>query len=189
MVVAPWTGRISLHVVTGVAATLVAVAQGAAQTENRPGLFKMAPQQREQPVRIASLSLEVRDPAKFATFNGDVHITQGELDLRTNALVVFYADMSAAKRSADGGRNQQQIQRMQARGAVVITQKDQRATGDQADFDVVGNRFTLNGNVVVTRCRDVMRSDRLSVDMTTGIYRMEGRVEGMLSPNARDEGC
>ena len=139
-------------------------------------------------MRIASLSLDVRDKAKLATFSGNVHIIQGELDLRSDTLLVFYDDMSGAKKAADGGRNQQQIRRMEARGAVVITQGDQRATGDQADFDVLGNKFTLNGNVVVTKCEDVMRGERLFVDMTTGIYRMEGRVQGVLSPKSR-EGC
>jgi lipopolysaccharide export system protein LptA len=65
----------------------------------------------------------------------------------------------------------------------VVTQKDQRAAADRLDFDVVANTLDLNGNVVVTRCGDVMRGQRLFVDMTTGISRMEGRVEGVLIPN------
>jgi len=182
--------RILLLVATLAAAMLMAVAQGGAQAERTPsGLFKAHPQKRAEPMRIASLSLEVRDKAKLATFSGNVHIIQGELDLRSNTLLVFYDDNNAgAKKAADSGRNQQQIRRMEARGAVVITQGVQRATGDQADFDVLGNTFTLNGNVVVTKCEDVMRGERLLVDMTTGIYRMEGRVEGVLSPKSR-EGC
>jgi lipopolysaccharide export system protein LptA len=68
----------------------------------------------------------------------------------------------------------------------VITQNDQRATADYAEYDVLKNVLAMNGNVVVTRCDDVMRGERMLVDMTTGISRMEGRIEGVLSPKG---GC
>jgi lipopolysaccharide export system protein LptA len=181
--------RIPLLVATLAAAMLAAAAPGGAQTERTPsGLFKMQ-QKRDEPVRIASLSLEVRDKDKLATFSGSVHIIRGELEVRSETLRVFYDDMAGARKTVDGGRNQQQMRRLEARGAVLITQRNQRAAGDQADFDVRANTFTLNGNVVVTRCGDVMRGDRLFVDMKTGVSRMEGRVEGVFAPNSRDEGC
>ena len=34
-----------------------------------------------------------------------------------------------------------------------------------------------------------MRGERLFVDMTTGLSRMEGRVDGVLDPKSRDGGC
>ena len=179
--------RIPLLVATLAAAMLVAVAQDGAQAERTSfGLFKAHPQKRAEPVRIASLSLDVRDKVKLATFSGNVHIIQGELALRSDTLLVFYDDMSGAKKAADGGRNQQQIRRMEARGSVVITRNDQRATADYAEYDVLKNMLMMNGNVVVTRCEDVMRGERLTVDMTTGISRMEGRIDGVFSPKG---GC
>ena len=51
------------------------------------------------------------------------------------------------------GSGQQQIRRMEARGSVVVTQKDQRAIGDRAEFDMRTNTVTLIGNVVVTQGR------------------------------------
>ena len=77
---------------------------------------------------------------------------QGETDVRCNELVVFYddeKDKSGAKKGAAAGRRrgQQQIRRMEARGKVVVTQKDQRAVGDRAEFDMRTNTVTLIGNV------------------------------------------
>jgi lipopolysaccharide export system protein LptA len=174
-----------------IAATLlVLTAQGLAQSEKKsPGLFKAPTQMRDEPVRIASLSLEVRDKAKLATFSGNVHIIQGDLDLRSNELLVFYADdngPSGAKHAPTGAGGNQQIRRMEARGSVMITRNDQRATADHAEYDVLKNMLTMNGNVVVTRCEDVMRGERLIVYMTTGISRMEGQIAGVLSPKG---GC
>jgi lipopolysaccharide export system protein LptA len=182
--------RLSLLVATIAASLLVVAAQSVAQSEKKsPGLFKSSSQQRNEPVRIASLSLEVRDKSKLATFSGNVHIVQGDLNLRSETLLVFYADdnsPSAAKQATLDTRSNQQIRRMEARGAVVITRNDQRATADHAEFDVLKNILTMNGNVVVTRCEDVMRGERMVVDMTTGILRMEGRIDGVLSPKG---GC
>ena len=183
--------RFTLLVAMIAATLLVVTAQVVAQQPEKksPGLFKAHPQMRDEPVRIASLSLEVRDKAKLATFSGNVHIIQGDLNLRSDSLLVVYADdngSSGAKRAMAGTGGNQQIRRMEARGAVVITRNDQRATADHAEYDVLKNMLTMNGNVVVTRCEDVMRGERLVVDMTTGISRMEGRIDGVFSPKG---GC
>ena len=170
-----------------VAALLVVVSQGAAQSERKsPGLLKAMPQRNEGPVKITSASLEVRDKAKMATFKGDVHVVQGETDVRCNELVVFYDEDKGApaKKTSDGGRGNQQIRRMEARGSVVVTQKDQRAAGDRAEFDMRTNTVTMIGNVVVTNADNVVRSQRMVIDLTTGISRLEsggGRVEGIFN--------
>jgi len=184
---------LALFAATIAATLLVVTAQSVAQSEKKsPGLFKTSPQMRDEPVRIASLSLEVRDKAKLATFSGNVHIIQGDLNLRSNTLLVFYADDDGAPGVAQvtaGAGGKQQIRRMEARGSVVITRTDQRATSDYAEYDVLKNMLTMNGNVVVTRCEDVMRGERLIVNMTTGISRMEGQIAAVLSPKSRDGGC
>ena len=52
------------------------------------------------------------------------------------------------------------------------------------------NTVTLTGNVVVTQGQDVLRGQRLVVDLTSGVSRMEsggGRVEGLFQSNRRNE--
>ncbi|MGY4306445.1 lipopolysaccharide export system protein LptA [Bradyrhizobium sp. USDA 4369] len=39
-------------------------------------------------------------------------------------------------------------------------------------FDTKTNLITMFGGVVVTQCRNVLRGDRLLVDMTTGVSRV-----------------
>lgn len=182
--------RIPLLAAAIAAAMLVVATQGIAQPERKsPGLFKASPQKRDEPVKITSASLEFRDKSKMATFSGDVHVIQGETDVRCNELVVFYDDekgASGSKKTSDGGRGNQQIRRMEARGSVVVTQKDQRAVGDRADFDMRTNTVTLIGNVVVTSADNVVRGQRMVVDLTTGVARMGvdsggGRVEGIFN--------
>jgi len=139
---------------------------------------------RDQPVKIQAATLEVRDKNKKAIFSGNVHVIQGETDLRCNVLIVYYdkAPDKSKSTGASSAGGEQQIRRMEATGNVVVTQKDQRATGDRGNFDMRTNTVTLIGNVVVAMGKDVLRGERLLVNLTTGVSRMEaggGQVEGL----------
>jgi lipopolysaccharide export system protein LptA len=132
---------------------------------------------REQPVHIKSTSLEVRDKQKRATFIGDVHVAQGDTTMKSHTLDVFY-DQEAAPGQPKAAQAAQpesgQIRRLEAKGNVVVTQKDQIATGDTAVFDTAANTVTLTGNVVVTQGQNVLKGGRLTVNLTTGVSFFEG---------------
>ena len=76
--------------------------------------------------------------------------------------------------AADAGPGgQQKIKRLEARGSVVVTQKEQTATGDLGIFDMKTNTVTLTGNVVMTQGQNVLRGEKLVVDLTSGVSRVE----------------
>ena len=58
-----------------------------------------------------------------------------------------------------------------------MTQKDQIVTGETAVFDTKTNLITMLGGVVLTQGGNVLRGDRLLVDMTTGVSRVESDSE------------
>ena len=76
-------------------------------------------------------------------------------------------------RATPGPGGSQQISRLEASGGVIVTQKDQTATGDTGLFDMKANTVTLLGNVVVSQGQNVMRGERLVVDLTTGVSRVD----------------
>ena len=83
------------------------------------------------------------------------------------------------KAASPGPGGSSQISRLEARGGVTVNQKDQTATGDSALFDMKSNTVTLQGNVVVSQGANVMRGERLVVDMTTGVSRVDaGKSSG-----------
>src|SRR5687768_7450347 len=121
---------------------LAASAQPAQQSGGTMQGFQM---NRDQPVKIEANSLEVRDKQKQATFIGSVKLTQGETVLQCQRLVIFYDDNPAPAAPKKGGPataqraagpGSQQIKRAEARGDVLVTQKDQTARGDNGVFDV-----------------------------------------------------
>jgi lipopolysaccharide export system protein LptA len=154
-------------------------------------------QNRDEPIHINSRRLEVQDKKKVATFVGDVHLTQGDTTLTCQTLIVYYEQNAAsgkdpgvvqAQSGPAGG--QQQIRRLIAKGDVVVMQKDQTATGNQGVFEMKTNIVTLEGNVVVTQGPNVVRGDRLVVDLTSGLSRVQsahgnGRVEGLFLPSSQ----
>ena len=184
------SGR-DVFAVAAIAAVLALAGGDAGAQGGTPNALQGFSKNRNEPVKIQAATLEVRDKDKVATFTGDVHVVQGDTDLRCKVLVVFYEEepgkpgMPAAQ---PGPAGQQQIRRMEAKGGVVVNQKDQTATGETGEFEMRANTVTLIGNVVVTKGQDVMRGQKLVVDLTTGVSRMDGgRVEGLFNQTPRPE--
>lgn len=165
-----------------------------------PNALQGFSQNRDEPVNIESNTLEVRDKDKVATFSGDVRVKQGDTAMRSQKLVVFYeqtGDKGAAgstgkpmQAATPGPNGSQKIKRLEARGDVVVTQKDQTATGETGIFDMPTNTVTLTGNVVMTQGKNILRGDKLIVDLASGVSRVEsgkngrGRVQGLFLPSS-----
>src|SRR5689334_18176081 len=172
-------------------------AHGQGAMSGVPNAMQGFSQNRDQPIQIEAASLEMRDKKKEATFAGNVKVVQGDTTMSSKSLVVFYDQSSApaspppAAKAAKSGPIQSatpgpggssSIRRLEARGSVVVTQKDQVVTGETAIFDTKANQVTMQGGVVLTQGQNVLRGDRLVVDMTTGVSRVEsetGRVQGL----------
>ena len=177
-----------------------AIADGEARAQSAmqgvPNAMQGFSQNRDQPIQIEAATLEMRDKKKEATFAGNVKVVQGDTTMTSKILVVFYdsttppAPASAPNSKAaakpapiqsatPGPGGSSSIRRLEARGSVVVTQKDQVVTGDTAVFDTKANLITMLGGVVLTQCKNVLRGDRLLVDMTTGVSRVEcGKTQG-----------
>ena len=97
-------------------------------------------------------------------------------------------DRRRCRRRRPGPGGSSSIRRLEAKGSVVVTQKDQVVTGETAIFDTRANLITMAGGVVLTQCKNVLRGDRLLVDMTTGVSRVEsdsGRVQGLFDQSGQ----
>jgi lipopolysaccharide export system protein LptA len=203
--------RIALGALSA-ASVLAMVAAGDAAAQSAvtgvPNAMQGFSQNRDQPIQIEAASLEMRDKKKEATFSGNVKVVQGDTTMTSRTLVVFYESASSgaapaasppanSKNSAKsapiqsatpGPGGSSSIKRLEARGSVVVTQKDQVVTGETAVFDTKTNLVTMLGGVVLTQGKNVLRGDRLLVDMTTGVSRVEsdsGRVQGLFQSSTQ----
>jgi lipopolysaccharide export system protein LptA len=206
--------RVSVRLLIAAAVVVAAVATQA-QPQRQPAASSPPPasgppnalqgfsQNRDQPVHIESATLVVRDKDKVATFSGDVKVVQGDTTMKCKSLVVFYEQDSEAEAkeakeaktksmqaATPGPGGAQKIKRLEAHGNVVVLQKDQTATGELGTFDMKANTVTLSGGVMMTQGQNVLRGDRLIVDLTSGVSRVEsgkngqGRVQGLFLPGS-----
>ena len=199
---------LSLLGVAAGASLMVHGAQAQSSMQGVPNAMQGFSQNRDKPIKIESQSLEMRDKKKEATFIGAVKVVQGDTTMLSDVLVVFYdnnepgnpgnpgsqpakSKAAPAKAAAPGPNGSSAIRRLEAKGHVIVTQKDQVVTGETAIYDTKSNLTTMLGNVVLTQGPNVLKGDRLIVDMTTSVSRVEsdsGRVQGLFQSSGQQGG-
>jgi len=194
-----------------VALTLLLAAPLVAQTLTNS--FGGLTESSKDPIDIESDVLVVHDKQKYATFSGNVKAVQGTTTLRAKELNVHYVggDNLATGAKKEGGeqtapatkvadaqggggaaaKKDAQITKIEAKGDVVITSEDdQTTTSDWAIYDLPAQQVTVGGNVVLTQGKNVLKGDRLVIDLTTGESRFEntgnaaagGRIRALFMP-------
>jgi lipopolysaccharide export system protein LptA len=141
---------------------------------NVPNAMQGFSENRDKPVQIDAATREVRDEDKVVTFVGNARLVQGDTVMRCKSLRVFYdqdAMRSSLTAAKTGPGDLQKIKRIEATGGVLVTRNDQAATGETAVFDMKANTVTLLGEVVVTGAQDVLRGDKLVIDLSAVMTR------------------
>lgn len=135
------------------------------------------------PIEITADSLEVLQNEQIAIFTGNVDAVQGDMVLSADVLRVHYGgsgDDAAAAPAGDGS-----IRRIEAEGNVFLSSPRETAQGEAGVYDVAANELTMEGGVVLTRDDNVIRGERLEVDLVSGRSRMFAAVpstEGGTAP-------
>lgn len=154
------------------------------------------------PIEISADSLEVLQEEQIATFAGNVDAVQGDLVLSADKLLVHYEGESSDSVGLAAGQGNS-IRQIDAVGHVIITSPKETAEGDHGTYDVPGKFMTLEGDVVLTRGANVIRGERLELDLVSGKSRMvgadtpvaegdggqkpeNGRVRALFTPKSED---
>jgi len=136
----------------------------------------------EAPIEIDADRLEVRQKEQIAVFDGNVTARQGRLRLKADRLEVHYQPKAEDQTAAALDGN---ISRLDAVGHVFLSSPTETAEGERGVYDVRKRVVTLEGKVVLTRGKNVLRGRKLVVDLASGVSRLEspGRVKGIFSPS------
>ena len=131
------------------------------------------------PIEITADSLEVKQKERLAVFRGNVDAVQGRMRLTASEIRVRY-------RPGSGGESAGAISRIDATGGVRFATPSETAEGDAGVYDVDARHITLTGSVVLTRGDNVIRGERLTLDLATGESRIESsqRVRGLFQPKS-----
>jgi lipopolysaccharide export system protein LptA len=141
---------------------------------------------RKLPIEIEADSLEVLQEKQIAIFSGNVDAQQGTIRLSADILRVHYIE--------DGNDSDpSSIRRIDAEGAVLFSSEAQTAQGDSGVYDVENGIVTLIGSVVLTQGENVIRGQRLVLNLETGKSKVDGggpgsgRVRGLFVPQANED--
>jgi lipopolysaccharide export system protein LptA len=115
------------------------------------------------PTNITSDTLTLNAKTRVFTYKGNVVVTQG--------------DMTLTSKSVEGNYNDQnQIQKIIARGDVVITKQEIKATSQLATYDAVSSIVTLTDNPQLQQGESVLIADRIKVYLNEDRSQAEGNV-------------
>lgn len=173
-------GRLIATLTATLAAAALAAAAGAGPARAEVG----AGYDTSLPIEITADSLEVQQEAQIAVFRGNVDAVQGDLNLRADQLIVHYRTNS---------ENQNSISLIEANGNVFLSSPTEMAQGENGVYDIDADTIVLTGSVVLIRGDNVIRGERLEIDLATGRSRVlsgglegggDGRVKALFVPNS-----
>lgn len=118
-----------------------------------------------RPTEIEADRLDVYDAKGLAQFRGDVVAIRGEHRIKARQMDIAYGGGAAAGVTGMGGA----LNRIEAREDVVLSAPgDQVVTGDWLHYDATKQLITIGGDVVVSQSGNVIRGDKLVVDLASG---------------------
>lgn len=126
-------------------------------------------------VRITADTFVVEEDSTVATFTGNVVVTQTDLTVNADKVVVRYGE---------GGTSD--IKSLEASGALVITTPEQKVTGNKGIYDPRTRIMIVTGNVKVVSASGTVTGPSLEVNFDTRTTRFtgqgNGRVTGVFNP-------
>lgn len=118
----------------------------------------------EAPVDFSADHMDLQDKQDRAVLTGDVVVTQAELRLTADRTLMAYTNTQKLT-----------LQRIDATGHVVVTRPDERASGDDAVYDLNRKLITVVGHVTLSRSNgDNLNGGRLVIDLNTGLSSIDG---------------
>ena len=132
------------------------------------------------PVDVTSDELDTSNNQCISTWLGNVEALQDTARLRTDQLKVFMQ----TKQSKPGSNETScgDVVRMEAHGAVYYMNPNERVHGDQAIYEAEPDTLTVTGDVVAVNGQNVLRGERMVINMKTGQGQMVTGVKGRNKP-------
>jgi lipopolysaccharide export system protein LptA len=148
-----------------------------------------------QPIQIVSDRLDAYNEKKLVVFSGNAVATQADRVIRSDKLLLYYRKNAgeAGKSVQTGAGEMGELEKIEAKGRVSVTQGEKVVTGDDAVFFQDTQKIVMMGNAVMREGRNVIRGDRIVVylDEDRGIVESDEnkRVKAIIYPeDEKDKG-
>jgi len=162
----------------------------------QPASAKKNMLRRTEPIEIVSDKMEAFQEKNMIVFSGKAVATQGDIKLKTDRLSIFYKksnekkDKIGKQEVAEAG----DLDIIEAKGNVIITQKDLVATGEEAVYTQESAQFVLTGKPVLQQGKNVIKGCRVIVYANENKGTVEpcstensGRVTAIIHPEKKNK--
>jgi lipopolysaccharide export system protein LptA len=115
------------------------------------------------PTYITSDSLTFNAKERIFAYQGNVQVTQGDMRLTSKTLEGTYSEKN-------------ELQKLVAKGDVIITKQDIQATGQIASYDAIASIVTLTDNPQLQQKESILRADKIKIFLNENRSQAEGDV-------------
>ena len=123
-------------------------------------------------VEIISDELEWNEKEKIAYARGNASAEQKDKKLMADELIVHLS------KDNKNTNNNNEIIMIEAIGNVIFFSKEDKATGNNAVYNIVKNNIIIDGNVILNRKENIMQGEHLEMDLNTGVSSISNGKEG-----------
>lgn len=152
----------------------LALSSGAVFAEDQGGGINMGKHDSNAPINVSADNFVGDLKTKVGTYIGNVIVVQGDFKLRADKVSVFEVNNKP--------------DHINGYGNVLFISTSGNASGDTGVYDLNTKNITLDGKVILTKEKNVMRGTHLVMNMDTGKAHLTakgapgGRVQGVFTP-------
>ncbi len=118
-----------------------------------------------EPIEIVSNKMEAFQEQKMIVFSGNALARQGDITLKTDRLTVYYK--KAEDKAGKAGNREipagGELDRIEAKGNVIITQKDLSATAEEAIYSHDSATFVMTGQPILKQANNTVRGCKVFI--------------------------
>ena len=155
------------------------------------GLDKKNLLRKTEPIEIVSDKMEAFQEKKMIIFSGNTVATQGDIKLKTDRLTIYYKDANQKKEKI--GKQEIQttgdLERIEAKGNVNVTQKEISATSEEAVYYQEDAKIIMTGNSVLKQGKNIIKGCKVIIYLNENkgdVQRCDaensGRVTAIIHP-------
>lgn len=146
---------------------------------------------KNEPIEIVADKMEAFQEKRLIVFSGNAVAIQGEIKIKTDQLSIYYKKSSKKKEKI--GKQEVEatgdLEKIELKGHVIITQKEIAATSDEAVYYQDSAKFIMTGNPVLQQGKTTIKGCRVIIHIDENRGKVEqcegdksGRVTAIIHP-------
>lgn len=162
-------------------------------TQAKDNSAKISNLSSKEPIEIVSDRMDAFNEKKLVIFSGNVVATQGDREIKSDRLLLYYKK-GTGKKDKIGAKEIEgtgDLEKIEAKGNVIVTQKEKVATGDDAVYLQDSGQIIMTGNATLHDGKNLIKGDKVIVFVNEDRGTVESdpkkRVKAIIYPQEQNE--